>query len=84
VIGNNITSTSSINHGSGSATKANKNDEETDSDDSGSCWESIGSDDESTSGTSKVDLIYRYFENHKYKLQRLNEPAFANFFSDQD
>lgn len=51
------------------------------SDDDSASWESIGSDEESilfVDKTSKTDLIFRYFDTNSYKLQKFEEPAFAN------
>lgn len=50
-------------------------------DDDDSCWESIES--EEGNSDSKSELIYRFFENKAYKMQRTEESPFAAFYNDE-
>ena len=50
-------------------------------DDDNSSWESIASDDDLN--VTKTELIYRYFEGRTYKMIRMEEPAFAAFYSEE-
>jgi len=61
----------------------NDEDSKDDKDDDDSCWESIGSN-ESNAETTKADLIHKYFETKSYRMQRMEEPAFAAFYQQQE
>lgn len=43
-------------------------------------WESVDSSEVEDTAKSKTDLIYSFFNNKSYKLQRRDGPAFAAFF----
>ena len=45
-------------------------------------WESVASSIEETDKESKTKIIFKYFENNSYKVQRKEEHAFASFYTD--
>lgn len=53
------------------------NEDDVDDDDE---WESVGSEGDSTTFTSRIDMVVKYFENKAYKIQRVEDHAFANFY----
>ena len=80
VMGDEIAPVMSLEKGSADGSEAADYEENSESNDDSASWESIGSDEESkpSNNTSKTDLIFRYFDTNSYKLQKFEEPAFAN------
>jgi len=43
-------------------------------------WESVESESDSSNIDSRVDMVVRYFENKAYRIQRIEDHAFANYY----
>ena len=60
---------------------ASDSNEGIDSDDDASCWESIGSSDDSKNVEDMTDIILRYFDQKKYKVE---DKPFSNIYGDDE
>jgi len=57
-----------------------ENESQEDENDDDDSWESFHSDDEEEAAQSKSDVIFSFFNEKSYKLQRREAAPFANFF----
>ena len=57
-------------------------DENVDFDDDASCWESVESSDDLNDVEEVTDTIFRYFDQKKYKVQKMEDQVFSNFYGD--
>lgn len=58
-------------------------DESIDFDDDASCWESIDSSDDLKDVEGVTDIIFRYFDQKKYKVQKMEDQAFFNIYGNE-
>lgn len=54
--------------------------EEEEGDDDDDEWKSIGSEGDSDTAMSRIDMIVKYFEDKAYKVQRIEDHAFASHY----